>query len=220
MYRSLLLCMVAGALSVGAQQPPTNPGNPGNPGAPGMPGNPMPNAGGLPGQSPTYTPGTMPDSPGTAVKADDRKFVRDAAIGGMTEVEIGKLAAQKGSSEAVKQFGQRMVDEHGKANEQLREVAVSRSMSVPDSLDSKHKSRVDKLSKLSGAEFDKAFIKDQLKDHQQDVRNFQNEAQNGTDPAVKNFASKTLPTLQSHLDAIKGIDKGEKGNNSADRSKQ
>jgi len=83
-------------------------------------------------------------------------------------------------------------------------------ISVPASLDSKHQSRVDKLSKLSGGEFDRAYIKDQLKDQQQDVRDFQQAAEYGSNPAVKTFASKTLPMLQEHLSLVKDLDKGRK----------
>ena len=142
-------------------------------------------------------------------KADDGKFVKDAAIGGMTEVALGKLAQEKASSEAVKQFGQKMIDDHSKAGEDLKKAATKASISVPDSIDSKHQARIDKLSKLSGADFDKAYIKDQLKDHQEDVRAFEREAQNGSDPGVKQFASKTLPTLQEHLSMVKDLNKGK-----------
>ncbi len=143
-------------------------------------------------------------------KMDDKKFVKDAAIGGLTEVELGKLAAQKASSDDVKQFGQKMVDDHTKANDQLKEIASKESIEVPATLDSKHQARVDKLSKLSGDAFDKAYVKDQLKDHQQDVSEFQAEAQTGSDPNLKQFASTTLPTLQEHLNMVKGLNNKSK----------
>jgi putative membrane protein len=157
-------------------------------------------------------PGSMPGNGPEAMpaKVDDKKFVKDAALGGMTEVELGKLAAEKGSSDAVKQFGQKMVDDHSKANEELKQVASNEKMDIPDSLDSKHKSRIDKLSKLSGPDFDKAYLKDQVKDHQQDVSEFQSEAQGGTDPNVKQFAVKTLPVLQDHLSMVKDLNKTSK----------
>jgi putative membrane protein len=153
-------------------------------------------------------PGNGPEA--MPARVDDKKFVKDAALGGMTEVELGKLAAEKGSSEAVKQFGQKMVDDHSKANEELKQVASNEKMDIPDSLDSKHKSRIDKLSKLSGSDFDKAYLKDQVKDHQQDVSEFQSEAQGGTDPNVKQFAVKTLPVLQDHLSMVKDLNKTSK----------
>lgn len=156
------------------------------------------------GSNPNNTPDT------TTRKIDDKKFIKDAALGGMAEVELGKLATQKASSDAVKQFGQKMVDDHTKANDQLKEVASKESIPIPDALDSKHESRINKLSKLSGPDFDKAYIKDQVKDHQQDVSEFKSEADNGTDPNIKQFASSTLPTLEQHLSMAKELNKTEK----------
>jgi putative membrane protein len=128
----------------------------------------------------------------------------------MTEVELGKVALEKASSDPVKQFAQKMIDDHSKANEDLKQLASKENINVSDSLDSKHQSRVEKLSKLSGADFDRAYIKDQLKDHQQDVQEFQQEAQRGSDPDVKSFASKTLPVIKEHLSMAKDLDKAKK----------
>ena len=171
----------------------------------------------FPGQNSPNRPGANdplgnnnPNTNSAPSKADDKKFVKEAALGGMTEVELGKLAAQKASRDDVKQFGQKMVDDHTKANDQLKQIASKENMSVPDALDSKHQSRIDKLSKLSGADFDKAYIKDQLKDHQTDMKEFSAEAQSGMDPNVKTFASSTLPTLQEHLEMAKNLNKSEK----------
>jgi len=147
------------------------------------------------------------------------QFAKEAAIGGMAEVELGKLAKDKGSSDAVKQFGQRMVDDHSKANDELKSVAKQKNIDLPTSLDAKHQAVVDRLSKLSGAEFDRAYSSEMLKDHEQDVKEFQKEANSGIDPDMKNFASKTLPTLQEHLKMAKDMNKG-KSSTSADRSKQ
>lgn len=211
MKKTLLFGTIVAALSLGApayaqapgaQQTPPNPSTRSN----------STNSSARPGMD-------TPPASETGIRPEDRKFLKEAAIGGMTEVQLGKLAQEKGSSDRVKQFGQRMIDDHTKANDELRKVAVSKSISIPDSLDSKHQSRVDKLSKLSGAEFDRAYIKDQLKDHEQDVKEFQQEAQDGKDPAVKDFAAKTLPTLQSHLQLVKNLENGEKNTSSADRSK-
>jgi putative membrane protein len=145
-----------------------------------------------------------------ARSVDDRKFLKDAAMGGLTEVTLGKLAVEKGSSDAFKQFGQKMIDDHTKVNDELKQLAAGGNVSFPDALDSKHQSRADKLAKLSGAEFDKAYIKDQLKFHQQNVKDFQQEAQYGSVAEVKNFASKALPTLQQHLQLAKDLNKSEK----------
>jgi putative membrane protein len=161
-----------------------------------------------PGQTPDSTMGQAAGS--TPQKADDKKFVKDAALGGLTEVELGKVATQKASDPKVKEFAQKMVDDHTKANGDLKQAASKSNIQVPDSLDSKHQSRIDKLSKLSGQDFDKAYVKDQLKDHQTDVREFSQEAQGGSDPNVKTFASSTLPVLQHHLEMVKDLNKGEK----------
>ena len=140
-----------------------------------------------------------------SAKMNDKKFIKEAAMGGMMEVELGKVAAQKGSSDSVKQFGQKMVDDHTKANDELKQIASAESVTIPDSLDPKHQAMIAKMSKLSGPDFDKAYVKNMVKDHQKDVSDFQNEAQNGTDPNVKQFAAKTLPVLQGHLSSIQEI---------------
>jgi putative membrane protein len=179
----------------GGQSPSMPQSNPSRPSSPDM-------------NSPTAQ---TPNGPAAMTpKVDDKKFVKDAAIGGMAEVELGKLAAEKGSSEAVKQFGQKMVDDHSKANDQLKQLASKEGITIPDTLDSKHQSRVDKLAKLSGPKFDKAYVKDAVKDHEKDVSEFKNEAQYGSDPNVKQFASNTLPVLQEHLTAAKDLNKTEK----------
>jgi putative membrane protein len=135
----------------------------------------------------------------TGLSAADRKFVRKAAQGGMAEVELGQLAAQKGSNDEVKQFGQRMVDDHTKANDQLKQVASSKGVDLPQDLDAKDKALKARLSGLSGAQFDKAYMSSMVKDHKKDVAEFQQESSNGKDSEVKSFASQTLPTLQDHL---------------------
>ncbi len=160
---------------------------------------------------PSMTPPTDQPMDAAPAKVDDKKFLKEVAQGGMTEVKLGKLASEKASSADVKQFAQKMVDDHTKANDQLKEVASKENVVIPDSLDAKHQSRIDKLSKLSGPAFDKAYVKDQLKDHQSDVKDFSAEAQNGADPNVRAFASSTLPTLQQHLELVKNLNK--KGSN-------
>jgi putative membrane protein len=145
-----------------------------------------------------------------ARRVDDKRFLQDAAMGGLHEIALGKLAVEKGSSDAVKQFGQKMIDDHLKVNDELKQLAAGGGVNIPDALDSKHQSRVDKLAKLSGAEFDKAYIKDQLKYHQQNVKEFQQEAQYGSVTEVKNLASKALPALQQRLELAKDLDKSKK----------
>jgi len=129
----------------------------------------------------------------------DRKFVKDAAQGGMAEVELGQLAAEKASSDDVKKFGQRMVDDHSKANEDLKQLATKKGVHVPQELSVKDKATKARLSKLSGEQFDKAYMANMVRDHKKDVAEFKRETESAKDPDVKNFATSTLPTLEDHL---------------------
>lgn len=135
----------------------------------------------------------------------DTKFAMKAAQGGMAEVQLGKLATEKASDPNVKAFGQQMVDDHTKANDDLKSVAEKENMTLPTNLDAKDQSEYNKLQKLSGSDFDHAYVKDMVKDHEEDVKEFQKEASNGKDPQIRAFASRTLPVLQQHLDKIKSI---------------
>jgi putative membrane protein len=132
-------------------------------------------------------------------------FVKNAAQGGMAEVELGKLATEKASSDDVKQFGQRMVDDHSKANDQLKQIASQKSIDVPSDLNAKDKATKDRLSKLSGPAFDRAYMKHMVADHTKDVAEFKKQANTGSDSDIKGFASSTLPTLEDHLKMAKDI---------------
>jgi putative membrane protein len=99
----------------------------------------------------------------------------------------------------VKQFGQKMVQDHQQANEKLQDVARNLGVTPPASLDAKDQKLKDRLSKLSGAQFDKVYMWNMVHDHKQDIAEFQKEAQNGKNDQLKDFAQQTLPTLQEHL---------------------
>ena len=135
-----------------------------------------------------------------------QEFIEGAAEGGMAEVELGNLAQQKAASDDVKQFGKRMAEDHGKVNDELKSLASQKKVTLPTTLDAKHKSTYDRLSKLSGAEFDRAYMSEMLKDHREDVEMFR-KAQQSSDADVKSFASRTLPTLEDHLASAERIDK-------------
>lgn len=139
------------------------------------------------------------------LSSQDQKFIMDAAKGGMMEVEMGRVAAQKASSADVKNFAQRMVDDHGKANSQLKSIASQKGVTLPTTLPADMKQEMDKMAKLSGAEFDKMYMSHMLKDHKKDVAEFEKEASNGNDSSVKSFAQQTLPTLREHLTMAQGI---------------
>jgi putative membrane protein len=135
----------------------------------------------------------------------DRHFVKKAAEANEAEVELGKLATEKGQSDDVKKFGQRMIDDHSKANDQLKQVASSKGVDVPNDLSAKDKATKDRLSKLSGEKFDRAYMNDMVKDHTKDVAEFRRESKTAKDPDVKNFAAQTLPTLEDHLKEARSL---------------
>ena len=147
------------------------------------------------------------DNSGTSAKLApaDRQFIKKAAQGGLAEVQLGQLATEKADSSEVKQFGQRMVDDHTKANDQLKQVASQKGITVPDQLSAKDAATKARLEKLSGKAFDRAYMSDMVTDHTKDVSEFRMESKNAKDPDVKNFASQTLPTLQEHLKEAKSI---------------
>jgi putative membrane protein len=139
----------------------------------------------------------------SAGKSADSAFAMKAAEGGLAEVEVGKLAATQGKDEAVKSFGQRLVDDHGKANDELKSIASSKSITLPSSPNAKQKALAARLQKLQGAAFDKAYMAAMVKDHQEDIALFEREASAGKDPELQAFAKKTLPTLKEHLELAK-----------------
>ncbi|MGA0557333.1 DUF4142 domain-containing protein [Larkinella sp. VNQ87] len=141
---------------------------------------------------------------------DDSEFAVKAASGGMMEVELGKLAAQKAQSPQVKDFAAMMVTEHSKANEELKALTATKNITIPATLSEDHQKHVDDLSKLSGAEFDKEYVKLMVDDHKEDIDLFKEASFGAKDADVKAFAGKTLPTLQKHYDAAKAIQDGMK----------
>ena len=135
----------------------------------------------------------------------DSSFIKNAAEGGMSEVELGQLAQQKGSNAAVKDFGAMMVKDHTAANEKLKTVAAAKQVTLPDSPSLMQKGSKKKLDMMSGDSFDKAYVKGMIDDHKADIKEFQKEATDGKDPEVKAFAVATLPTLKMHLQKIQAI---------------
>lgn len=140
-----------------------------------------------------------------AAPASDKKFATKAAEGGLAEVQVGQLAQQKAASPQVKQLGETLVTDHTQANQELQQVAQNEGITLPSQPSSKEQAQSQKLQDLSGAAFDKAFVRMEIKDHQKDIKEFQEEAQSGTDPALKAFAQKSLPVLQKHLQMAQSL---------------
>lgn len=152
----------------------------------------------------TGATGSARTGTGTASSVN-REFITDAASGGMMEVELGTMAVQNASSQEVKDFGRRMVDDHSKVNDELKSIAAKENIPVPGTLKEDKREDVDKLSKLSGKDFDKEYMDLMVKDHKEDIKNFEDMAQNAQSPELKAFAQKQLPILRQHLKMAQDI---------------
>ena len=141
---------------------------------------------------------------------EDKDFAVLAAQGGMAEVALGNLAQQQGSSSKVKDFGKKLADDYSKANDELTQIASREGITLPSGLDMKQQQTVERFSKLSGAQFDREFLKDAVRDHTEDIEEFQKEVSQGTDPALRDFASKHVSVLHDHLDMALNAQKSAK----------
>ena len=155
---------------------------------------------------------TKTDSTETTDKADssgavlsDTAFAAKAAVGGMAEVALGKMAASKSTDSKIKDFGNMMVTDHGKANAELMSIAKAKNITLPGGLDVEHQAKSDSLGKLSGKDFDVAYVNAMIDGHKKTLALMQSEAANGKDADLKAFAAKTAPVVKMHLDAIMKI---------------
>ena len=150
------------------------------------------------------TPEPATQEQGMELSSADRKFVEQAAAGGMMEITTGRLAAERGTSQEVKAYGQRMVEEHSRANGELLQLAAKKGATMSDNDRAKHardmaKAR-DKLSKYSGEEFDRMYMKMQVQDHEKMVALLERAAESGADADLKAWAAKMLPAVREHLE--------------------
>jgi putative membrane protein len=137
----------------------------------------------------------------------DATFAKKAAQGNMAEVALGKLAQDNAQSDDVKKFGQRMVDDHGKAEQDLEGVASKANMTLPQDVSAQQKAEQQRLEKLKGAAFDRAYMTMMVKDHVKDVAEFKKEANNtSANSDLKDYAKRTYPTLEDHLTNAKAVD--------------
>ena len=137
------------------------------------------------------------------VSRGDKNFIAKAMKGGMTEVELGKLAAQNAQNDEVKKFGQRMVDDHSKSGDELQAIASKLGYAPKNA--GPDKGDVKKFSKMKSDKFDREYMNHMVKDHEQTVKLFRKEAEKGESAELKQFASKTLPTLEEHLKMAKDL---------------
>jgi len=143
----------------------------------------------------------------TAAEMAEHHFVKTAAEGGMAEVQLGQLAVDKASNPKVKDFGQRMVTDHGKATAELKAIAASKNITWPTTLNAKDQALKDKLSKLSGAAFDRTYMDAMVKDHEADLVALNKQATTGQDSEIKGWASKTATVVEGHLKLARDIQK-------------
>jgi putative membrane protein len=129
----------------------------------------------------------------------DTEFAKMAAQGGLAEVKLGQLAEEKGSAQSVKDFGKRMVADHSKADDDLKTIASKDNIALPTEMSPKDQVAYNRLSKLSGESFDRAYARDMVRDHSGDISEFRHESKDGKDASIKEFASQKLPTLEDHL---------------------
>ena len=141
------------------------------------------------------------------LSSSDYKFAKEAACGGMMEVNLGKIAAQKSANPSVQQFAQRMVTDHGKAGDQLKGVVTKNGATLPEQLSATQQKEIDRLNNLSGDEFDKEYVTLMVRDHKKALKEFQHAAKTVENPDLKQFAETTAPTVQEHLTMIEDIQK-------------
>ena len=193
--------------------PATEPNNNNNPGrSPNTPTTPSNNNPGRSPNSPTTpsnnNPGRSPNSPAggqtspNSLSSRDRTFVMQAGQLGMMEVELGRLAVERGSSAGVKQYGQQMVEEHTRANQELMQLARQKKVELPTEMSTQNTATIDRLSGLSDRSFDTAYKQAMIDSHNQAIALFQAQSQQGQDPQLKAWATQKLPNLQAHLEMV------------------
>lgn len=194
--RSLLLLagLALGAAGAGqAQQPGSGGAMPSTAASGAMPGA---MGGAAAGSSAT---GAMRGAGGGRVAKADADFVRDAARGGMAEVALGRLAEQQGADDRVKEYGRRMVADHGQKNDELARIATGKGMTPPAEPTAQQRADAQRLGRLNGEAFDRAYARQMVVDHRKTVALFEKQARSGRDPELKDFAERTLPALREHL---------------------
>jgi putative membrane protein len=173
----------------------------------------MNRTGGASPQNPGQNPSSDPQMAGMQAPGQsspvDKMFVRKAMQGGMAEVQLGQMTLQKTNNDQVKQFAQRMIDDHTKMNDQMKPVAQQLGVDVPAQVSKKDRTTMSKLNALSGPAYDQAYIQDMVKDHKQDLNDFQMEASSGQDQTVKDAAAQGSKVIAQHLQMAQQLAKDQ-----------
>jgi putative membrane protein len=136
----------------------------------------------------------------------DKTFATKAAAGGEAEVQLGQLARKNAEAPQVREFGERMVSDHTRANQALQEIGKQQEMTLPTVPDAANRATLERLANLNGRAFDSAYMHDMVQDHETDIADFRREAETGRDPALKAFAQEYLPMLEQHLRMAKAAE--------------
>src|SRR5215475_10426156 len=166
---------------------------------------PSPTVGITPSPTGTASPYASPTRSPVALTAPEKEFLANAARGGMLEVQLGNLAAQKATSADVKQFGERMATDHGQLGQKLQQLASNLNVTLPQDLKPEQQTAVSRLEKLSGKAFDHEFMREMISDHTRDISEFERASTQATNSDIKQFASEALPTLRDHLKLAREI---------------
>jgi putative membrane protein len=150
-------------------------------------------------------PAATPPPATAALTSQDKDFMSNAAKAGYDEIQLAQLALKKSKNESVRDFAQKIITDHTKANEDLAKIATKKNVTLPDSTTMGAKGTEAKLKMLSGRHFDQSFVKGMVDDHQDAISKFDTEATQGSDPDVKEFASSTQSTLKDHLSAAQEL---------------
>lgn len=161
------------------------------------------------------SPSRQETSPGTGrsatkedrgqLSAEDYRFVTEAARGGLFEVQAGELARSQATNPAVKDFAERMITDHGKANQELKQLAKDKGATLPTTLNGKEERTLEHLRKASGKDFDKVYAQHMVDDHQQDLTKFRKAAEQSEDPDLKSFAQRNVTVIEEHLQEAKEL---------------
>lgn len=158
-----------------------------------------------------------------ALDENTRTFLTEAASGNMMEIQLGELAQQKATNARVKEYAAMIVRDHTRANEELRTITQGRNVTISNTMEDKHRRKLDQLRDKEGVEFDRAYMKHMVDDHQEDIRKYEEMAREASDPAIRNYANTTLTTLRAHLEQAKAIrdevTKNKSGQGTTDREK-
>ena len=200
----LVAALAAGCADMGSNSSNASPGTTPTGGPAGSTPPPGPAERPVPPPPPPPMAAPKPMAAASApVSAADRRFVQEAGAGGAAEIALGRLAVDKATRDDVRQFGQKMVDDHTKAGDELKQVAGDQGLTPPDAPSPAQQRTADRIGKLSGPAFDRSFLNQMVLDHEKTVALFRNESRGSRNPELKAFATRTLPALQEHLTMVR-----------------